>query len=188
MSSRVTNYSYWNMFLYRIRWCRRRPSTGQVNRERQWQSTSSTSSAVSWQDRPLHVGYWDDIMYLKLPVNLFLVGVHERENVCISDFISFADTCVIESSKFDVCETLMLALFSPSTRKIFGRSFFFSLIFILIRLFCHDIFPPCFDIAKYIVFLIFKLNWKTSAICFFTLAPIFWGKAIVARIAAISYS
>jgi len=64
-------------------------------------------------------------MYLKLPVNSFLVGVHERENVCISDFIFFADTCVIESSKFDVCETLMLALFLSVNEENFWKIFFF---------------------------------------------------------------
>ena len=67
-------------------------------------------------------------MHLKLLMNSFLVvGMRERGNVCAnSEFTFFADTCVREFSKFDVCETLVLALSLSVDGTNFGRSFFSS--------------------------------------------------------------
>jgi len=91
-------------------------------------------------------------MRLKLPANSFhVVRERERGNVCVnSKCTSFASVCDMKLSKMlDDYETLVLAL-SPRRVCLF--------VLTLVHLFCHDIFPPRFNLANDIVFLIFKLN------------------------------
>jgi len=99
---------------------------------KQWQPISFTSSAVGRQDRPLHIGHWDDAMYLKLPVNSFLSLECLREEmwfwICAnSEFTSFAGTCV-KFSKFGVCETQVLAFSLSVDGSNFRRFFLLSLV------------------------------------------------------------
>ena len=95
-------------------------------------------------------------------MNSFLgVGEREKGNIWVnSRFTSFAVVCDVEFSKIlDVCEMLGLAL-SLSVVELNFERFFFPRLFVLalICLFCRDIFPSYFNVADYIVFLIFKLN------------------------------
>jgi len=139
---------------------------------------------IDRQDRPLTCRILNWCNAFKTVNSFFVVRVH-GERKCLRYRVL----------KFDVCEMLMLALSLSDDGTNFRRSFFSSPVARSSSL-CSDfsvtIFLPSFDVAKYIVFSIFKLNWKISAVCLFAFdvvfTPIFWWKAIVTRIAAISYS
>jgi len=114
------------MFLYRIHRCRR-----QYWPCRSWsvlvtRAINLVHTLGNRQDRLLHVGHWDDVMHLKLPVNSFLiVGERERGNVCAnSEFTSFIGTCRYRVLKIWRLRNASLALSLSIDGTNFERSFF----------------------------------------------------------------